>query len=278
MKSTLAEAGFVDVGGARLVYEMAGEGETLLLIHGGLANRGMWDDQFEHFSQEFHTIRFDLHGMGDSSSPPGPVSFHDDVRGLLTALGVERAHILGLSFGGRIAIDFALAYPRMVRSLTLVGSGLGGYPFSDALSARIEEADELLDAGDIAQGVELELRLWIDGPRRTPDQVDPVVRERVRAMNAANYQKDTSEMELREPEIPARERLEEIRVPTLILLGAEDVTDIAAIAEVLEREIPDASRTVIDGAAHHPNMEKPEEFNRLVLDFLQQYRDTERAE
>jgi pimeloyl-ACP methyl ester carboxylesterase len=133
---------------------------------------------------------------------------------------------------------------------------------------RIDEADEALDAGEIDRGVELELQLWIDGPNRRPEEVDARVRERVREMNGHNYREVAQEGVPRLPEVPAAQHLSEIAVPTLILVGDQDVPDMHAIADVLDAEIQDTERHVIQGAAHHPNMEQPEEFNRLVLDFL----------
>ena len=271
MSAQPSKGGFVDVPGARLAYEVAGEGEALLLIHGGLADRTMWDDQLGAFSERYRTIRFDMRGFGESTMSPGPFALHEDVRAVLAALGETQAHVLGLSLGGRVAIDFALTYPEMVRTLILAGSALGGYTFSESTMRQIDEADEALDAGDIPRGVELELRLWIDGPRRTPDQVDPAVRERVRAMNTRNYERASPEGEPQWPEPPAVSRLAEIEIPTLVIVGGGDVDDIHRIADLLVAEIPRSTKVVIPDAAHHPNMEKPEEFNRAVLNFLAEH-------
>jgi 3-oxoadipate enol-lactonase len=266
------ETDFVEIPGGRLAYDVAGAGEAVLFIHGGLAHRAMWDDQWDAFARHFRTIRYDMRGMGDSSPPDGPFAHHDDVWRLLDALGIERAHLIGLSFGGLVAVDAALAEPGRVRTLTLVASALSGQPFGDELMQRIDAADELLDAGDIDGGVELELQIWIDGPNRRPEQVDPVVRERSRAMNSHNYRLPPGAGSPQEPAAPARDRLHEITVPTLVLVGSEDVEDIHQIAGLLEREISNAQRVAIAGAAHHLPMEKPAEFNRVVLEFLLRHR------
>lgn len=261
-------SGFAEVNGAQLYYEEAGNGHPLLLIHGGLVHSGMWDDQFEAFARHFRAIRFDLRGFGRSSLPAGEYAFHQDLRGLLDTLNVGQAHVVGLSMGGKIAIDFALAYPERVTALVPVASALSGYQFSESTIRRIVEADERLEAGDIAAGVELENRLWVDGPARRPEMVDPGVRERVRAMNTANYQRaadDSIELDL---EPAAIDQLSEIGVPTLVVAGDQDVPDILAIAELLQRGIGGARLAIIPNTAHQLNMERPDEFNRIVLDFL----------
>ncbi len=112
--------GVASVNGARLYYEVAGGGFPLVLNHAGLANCRMWDDHIEVFAQHYRVIRWDFRGYGKSPMVPGPFSGRADLQGLLRALGVGRAHVLGLSLGGRIAIDFALEYPDMVAGLILV--------------------------------------------------------------------------------------------------------------------------------------------------------------
>jgi len=266
--TTRTISGFAEVNGAQLYYEEAGNGHPLLLIHGGLVHSSMWDDQFEAFTRHFQVIRFDLRGFGRSSPPAGEYAYHEDARGLLDALSVRQAHVIGLSMGGKIAIDFALAHPERVTALVPVASALSGYGFSESTVRRIVEADNLLEAGKIAAGVELENRLWVDGPARTPETVDPGVRERVRAMNTANYQRATDEGIELDLEPPAIDRLSEIGVPTLVIAGDQDVPDILAIAERLRRDIAGARLVIISDTAHQLNMEQPDEFNRIVLEFL----------
>jgi pimeloyl-ACP methyl ester carboxylesterase len=265
---TNTKTGFAEVNGARLYYEMAGEGHPLLLIHGGLADSRMWDDQFQMFAEHYRVIRYDMRGFGRSEIPAGEFAHHEDAYGLLKALGVERAHVLGLSFAGLVAIDLALTHPDVVDRLLLVGSALGGYGWSAETRQMMEEADAAFESGDLERAVEIELRWWIDGPRRTPEQVRPDVRERTREMNRHNWQIASDAGTPQELDPPAITRLAEIRAPTLIVVGDEDVADIHEIARLLERDIPQARTVHVASAAHHPNMEKPEEFNRLVMDFL----------
>ena len=265
--STLGSA---DVNGTRLYYEVAGEGHPLVLLHSGLTNCQMWDAQWETFAQHYRVIRCDARGFGWSRMPPEPFSPREDLSQLLRFLGVERAYLIGSSMGGYLAIDFALEHPEMVAALIPVGSGVSGEQPSNFLLERWKEIDAVAEGGDIARAVGLELQLWVDGPGRSPGAVNPAVREQVRRMNTENFAR-VSEQEQGQPqslEPPAIGRLGEIHAPTLVLVGDQDVPDKLASADLLARGIPGAQKVVLPGVAHLPSMEQPEQFNRLVLEFL----------
>src|SRR5579859_6499927 len=119
-------SGFAQVNGTRLYYEMAGEGYPLVLMHGGIMDNTMWDDQFEAFAQRYRVIRYDLRGFGQSDLPDGPEPFSmsKDLRALLAFLSIDRANLLALSMAGSIAIDFTLDFPALVNALVLVAPGV----------------------------------------------------------------------------------------------------------------------------------------------------------
>lgn len=269
------QKGFAEVNGTTLYYEIAGEGHPLVLNHGGLVDHHLWDDQFEEFARYFKVIRYDIRGFGASGmikSGMEPYSMERDLHSLLQFLGIEKTYVLGLSMGGALAIDFTLQYPEMVDALITVGAGLSGFtePDPEDLQAKFAEMDEAFKRGDIARSVEISLQIWTDGPYRTPDQVDPVVRERVRAMTTHNFSRgDDEDVQPLAMEPPAFAHLSEIRVPMLIIVGDKDVEIILKIANTLEQEVPGAKKVVIPNTAHHLNMEKPGEFNRAVIEFLE---------
>ncbi len=188
--STQIQTGYANVNGAKLYYEIAGEGHPLTLIHGGLVDRRLWDDQFDAFAQQYRTLRFDLRTFGNSSGPTdGDYSMVDDLYSLLEFLGIEKTYLMGLSLGGSIVIDFTLAHPEIVDALITVGAGVSGFEWpEDEESKKLEEMiDAALKARDFEKVVEIENSIWTDGPNRTPDQVNPTVRARVREMNLHNY-------------------------------------------------------------------------------------------
>jgi 3-oxoadipate enol-lactonase len=236
----------------------------------------LWDDQLGAFAQHFKVIRYDIRGFGKSgmlTSDTKPYSMEHDLYSLLQFLGVEKASILGLSMGGSLAINFTLQYPAMVEALITVGAGLSGFEQSEpdeTLKAKFAAMDEAYEAGNIARAVEISLQVWTDGPSRTPDQLDPQVRERIRAMTTYNWERgNDDDVQPQKMEPPAAGRLSEIHVPTLIMVGGQDVEFIQVIADTLEKGIAGAKKVVIPGTAHHPNMEKPEEFNQVVIEFLE---------
>ncbi len=273
-ESKSSERGFAQVYGTSLAYEVAGEGHPLVLIHGGLMDQSMWDDQFDVFAQQYRVVRFDLRGFGQSSIPaPGDqLSFHEDLFGLLTFLGIEKTYVLGLSMGGSTALDFTLAHPSMVDALVLVAPGMSGYnsSFSDAEETMGQQIELASNRGDYELATELETRMWVDGPDRKPEQVDPLVRKRVYEMNLRNYQR-LGDLQVPMPQRldpPASERLDEVKVPTLLIIGDKDVRGMFPIIDLLAQGVPNARKVIMPGVAHVPNMEQPQEFNRIVLDFL----------
>ncbi len=265
-----SRSSIVQINGTRFAYEVAGEGHPLVLIHGGLVDGRSWNDQFDVFAQHYKVVRYDARGFGDSEVPTQPYSDVEDLYNLLTFLHIEKTYVLGLSRGGSVALDFTLVHPEIVDGLVLSNSGLDGYQLSPENNALLEEVDAALERNDVAQAVELENRMWIDGPERTPDQVNATVRERVREMNTHNYiltlGKNVASPAEVEPQ--AISRLAEIQVPTLIIIGDKDVHDFIAISNLLVQSIVGAKKVVLPHVAHAPNMEKPEEFNQVVLNFL----------
>jgi 2-hydroxy-6-oxonona-2,4-dienedioate hydrolase len=269
----LQETGTAEINGARIYYEVAGEGEPLALVHAGIADSRMWEAQLAAFAERYRVIRHDMRGFGRTAMVEGPYSHHEDLRGLLDFLGVERAHLVGCSMGGGAVLDFALEYPQRAGNLILVGSAVGGFRPDFDPPRQWEELVAADEAGDLERISELEVQIWVDGPERSPEEVDATVRDLVREMNLIALKNEASGLgEEWEPEPPAADRLPDIQAPTLLIVGDEDQPRVFAAADLLERELPNARKVVMSGTAHLPNMERPEEFNRLVLDFLENYR------
>lgn len=255
-----------------LAYEAAGSGETLVLVHAGVADRRMWDPQWPAFAASHRVIRYDLRGYGESLPPTGPWSHHADLLGLIEELGIARAHLVGASVGAGIAVEAALAQPRAVGSLVLAapGGALYGGATEDLRSVWHDEV-EALDRGDLDAAVEVNLRAWVDGPDRAPDAVDPAIRAFVGAM-----QRDAFELPEWDPdgapeselEPPAHARLAEITCPTLIVVGEADQIATLEAANGLAADIPNAQLVSWPDTAHMLTLERPEEFGRFVLGFV----------
>ena len=264
--------GYADVNGAKLYYEVVGEGRPLVFLHAGIANMHMWDDQARAFRDRYRVIRFDHRGFGQSSAPAGPASIADDVYGMLTFLNVDQAYVVGCSMGGGAALDFTLAHPEMVDGLVLVGPGVSGAPFEDddATKALEEEMVAAANVGDFDKANELEMREWVDGVGRTPDQVNPSFRAKASAMNRALYDHhdELNAIEWQRADPPAYPRLESVTTPTLVIVGDRDLSGIQQAVDALAARIPGARKVVMHDTAHLPSMELPDQFNQILGDFL----------
>lgn len=267
---TDSQSGAVEVGGARLAYDIAGAGPPLALIHAGIADRRMWDELMPLLSAHHQVVRYDTRGFGGSHTEAVEYSNRDDLRALLTHLEIERTAVLGISRGGSIAIDFTLEYPELVTALIPVAAGLAGYDVepTPAEAAMWEEAERLEAARDWDALDEFEMDVWVEGPGQPRGRAPEAIRTAVSRMNRALYDEHTTEPTPRPLDPPAALRLGEIDVPTLVIVGDLDTSDTQATAVELERRIPGARRVVFPGTAHMVPMERPVAFTRTVLDFL----------
>jgi pimeloyl-ACP methyl ester carboxylesterase len=232
----------------------------------------MWDPQWESYLPLHRVIRSDLRGFGRSPIGPGVFSHARDLIELLDQQGVQKASFVGVSMGGRVALEVALARPELVEALVLVGAGFPGHDWSAEMNAADAAEMEALERGDIDAAVEVCMCTWVDGPRRKPEDVDPAVRARVAEMQRRAYELQMPVWETAEEEplvSDLSDRLGEIGAPTLVLVGEEDLPDMHEIANRLERELPNTQRASIADTAHVPSLERPREFDQLVLPFLQ---------
>jgi 3-oxoadipate enol-lactonase len=258
-----------------LYAEVAGEGSNVVLVHAGICDSRMWDPQWDAFPATHRTVRYDLRGFGRSPLPPQPYSHGRDLIALLEQLGIQQAILVGASLGGRVALEVAVAHPEVADALILADAALPGFAWSDELRASWAEEDAAVERGDLDAAVEVNLRTWVDGPRRPTTTVDSAVREHVRQMQRRAFELQLPVWEDAEEELLVSDlerRLAEVRAPTLVVVGEEDVPDFQQIAAQLAREIPSAQHAVIPNAAHLPSLERPAAFNELVLRFLAQDR------
>lgn len=253
---------------------MAGDGPAVVLLHAGVGDRRLWDAQAEALAERYRVVRPDARGFGETPLPGRPFSYVEDVRALIDHLGLGPVALVGNSFGGKIAIDFALTHPDLVKALVLVAPALGGFEGSPELDAFDEEEEALLDSGRIEEAVELNLRTWLDGSGRGAAPVSPEARERVAGMQRQSFEVMIAAYEgSPEPgpvswaEPPAATRLGEISVPTLVAGCAYDQPDFRRLAELVAAGIPGAEHVILD-TAHLPSVEQPDEVNRHLLGFL----------
>lgn len=271
---TQADEGFCEVPGGSLYYQTAGSGPAVLLIHAGIADLRMWDDQVPALAERYQVVRFDCRGFGRTRSEPVAFSNRQDVAALLDHLGVQRVAVVGCSRGGMVGLDFALEHPTRVAALGWVCSGISGWQPPDELftpeDIALYEAMEAAEAaGQHARVAELDVRLWVDGLREREGRADPGVRQKVYEMALNNY--TTALVEGLQPQPldpPAAGRLTELILPVLALVGDLDGPATAAAANQLALGAPNVRVEHFADCAHLPNMEQPERFNALLRGFL----------
>jgi 3-oxoadipate enol-lactonase len=256
-----------------IAYDREGpRGELpVVLLHAGVADRGMWDPIWPDLTRERDVVRVDMRGFGDSTArPAGPVSHPADVADTLLEMGVDRCHVVGASFGAGVAVEVALLRPAAVASLVLAAPG--GSLLADMtpdLRAFSDAERTALENGDLDAAVEANLSWWVEGPSRSADQVDPSVRGQVRRMQRRAFEvtADWDSVEVQELDPPALDRLSEIKVPVLVLVGGVDLDAVRDAARRVVAGIPGARRVDWPHTAHLPSLEDPVAFADLLREW-----------
>ena len=269
------------VGDIEIYYEEHGHGDPLLLIMGLAADSTAWMFQIPDFARNYRTIAYDNRGVGRTSKPIGPYSIHQmaaDALGLLDALGIDRAHVLGVSMGGMIAQELVLRHPERVRSLVLACT----YPEPDE-SVEMQRAFVVNQfGGTVSASGEVQVDLSTVNPMMFLQHLLPTVFNQefidrelpklLQVFSGALQYGFSMEAILGQVAAvmghQATDRLHRITAPTLVITGDADRLVSPANSDVLAREIPGAKLVRIEGGSHGFNFETPERFNREVLEFL----------
>ncbi len=269
--ATVGESGFLEIDGGRLYYEVEGDGHPLLLIHGGLGSLRMWDGQVPAFAERYRVIRYDTRGLGRTETDDVEFSNRADAAAVLDHLGAASAYVVGQSRGGMIALDFLLEFPERVDAFVSVASGVGGYEAqlpAGTDEPPWEEMESLWEAKDWERLAELETQVWVDGWGQPPTRIDPRLRSQLLEWILSSYRAGKAEGKPQPLEPPAAQRLQEVRVPTLVLTGDADEPGGLAAGRHLAASVAGARLVELAGVAHMIQLEQPQRFNRVVLEFL----------
>ena len=259
------ETTFAEVNGTRLSYEIQGMGPSLVLISGANLDSRLWDEQFWRPRRTLSGCSLRSPGSRKVGPSAGTVfSLRRSVRAL-KLLGIESTHVIGFSFGGGVALDFTVAHPEMAESLILIAPGLSSW--KDELAPVLAELSQLAAEEGASKAVEM---LLADPSMPTAEQVE--ARQQMSEILEDSPQLFDSgfaylrSMEPLDP--PAEERLQEIEVPTLLIVGKRDHPGIHENVNALQEGIEGARKVLIMGVGHMVSLEHPEELRRIVLDFL----------
>jgi pimeloyl-ACP methyl ester carboxylesterase len=257
----------ISIDDTRIYFDDVGRGETLVFLHAGLGDRRMFANQLAHFQDRYRVIAIDMRGFGESLRTAAPYKASADVIAVLDACRIDSAHLIGVSMSSRIAAEVALEYLDRTQSLILVATMMGTTP-SAWMYSIWTEITALLEQGEIDEANERLIQMWIDGPNRKPDEVEPTFRAQASQMNRELLTRsDTAETEV-PVEPPASERLADLRVPLAIIWGTADIAEVLDAGRTLTVQFPQAFSRAIAGAGHLPQMERPAEFNAALDAFL----------
>jgi 3-oxoadipate enol-lactonase len=265
----LERSEFFVVKDTQLYYEVKGKGESLLLIHGLPIDSGMWDDQFDELSNYFKVIRFDLAGYGKSGVHDEDYSLIEDIKSLLDYLNIKRTSIIGFSVGGQISLDFSVQYPEMVESLILASTGLNGWStFSREREEFNQELNSYYQNYEKEKAINLMTKGWVAGPFRTLENINEEVRDQFSKMVNNTFSKQRGKGSLQASTIKVMDNLDKIHFPTLLITSEFDFPEFNEIASFFNSKIKGSKIVMISGTAHMLNMERPNEFNEAVINFL----------
>jgi 3-oxoadipate enol-lactonase len=248
-----------------LHVEVAGSGPPIVFSHDGLTDSGSWDAQVDAFAPDHRVIRWDRRGYGRSPRPEAQYSSLDDLVALLREHADAPATLVGCSFGSMVTVHCALEYPDLVGAVVLVGPLVTGLPVTEHFNTRGGRgaADHTASDADL-------ITYWTEDPWFTAE-ANTAARDRLRTMITASPQNLRPPIHLeRIPDRLALGHLGEIGVPTLIVVGGQDIADVHAHSGALEAGIVDSTRVVLAGSGHLPHMEVPDAFNQVLRDFLAQ--------
>jgi 3-oxoadipate enol-lactonase len=263
--------GYINCLDSKIYYEEVGTGEAMVLAHGGYLDSRMWDEQFLYFAnQGYRVIRFDSYAHGKTIDGVNTPFLHEIVQSLLDSLSIKKANLVGLSMGGVTLIEFALECPQYINKMVLVSTGINGYKWEkDKLFIlNLRKQIEYINNQDTLNAAEMFLKSWTDGPYRDPEDVPAAIRLKNKQMILERFKNHGLRKNALRSRPKATKRYKSINCPVLIILGEKDMASIHDISNMLKDGIENSKMETIKGSAHMVNMEYPERFNSLVLEYL----------
>jgi pimeloyl-ACP methyl ester carboxylesterase len=259
----------IEQGLASLVCNVEGTESSIVLLHAGVADRRSWAGVQRVLASTHRTIAYDRRGFGDTRYDREPFSHVSDLAAVVERFGAEGVVLVGNSIGGALAIDFALEHPEKVRALVLVAAAVSGASPLDVdtdQEASIEAEIEAAEAdGDLEEVNRLEAWLWLDGGGQAEGRVGGAERALFLDMNRVALNAPDPGPAVDTP--PAFDRLHELSIPVLLLVGDLDISYMHELARIMTERLPHARSMRIPGLAHLPQMEQPELIAGLIAGF-----------
>ena len=269
MAAGAARAEMADVDGGQLYYETCGKGsQAIVLLHDGVINSASFDDMWPILCRDFRVVRYDRRGYGKSPAAKAPYSPQDDLAAVMAAAKLDRASLVGFSFGGGLAVSYTVQHPEQVERLVLSGTVLNGFRPTKTFSDHVTRIMMPMIIGNMdAVVANAEKSGWVMAPDH------PEAKAKALAILKASPQDLRHQMH--DPikgwpsDLP---RLPGLQVATLIMTGDHDIADNQATSGAAQALIPGSRRIVIDDAGHLMQLEHPREVAELIADFVRKGR------
>lgn len=262
----MTETGYKEITGSRIYYERTGEGDPMIFLHADTLDSRQWEEQFKYFSNRYHVVRYDMRGFGKSDIPSSePYSFAEDLNLLMEELSLQKAHLVGLSLGGAEILNFARVHPQKTISLVLADSGINGDGFERSFKDSIKVVIDLARMGELAKARREWTNLSFFDVSRDNTKVWQKVEQMINDTSCYRWYGNNQPTALKPPAV---ERLSEIHIPTLVIVGEHDIPDFQRKAQLLHKGIQDSELFTLPRAGHLSNMDNPNAFNLAVDTFL----------
>ncbi len=263
------KSGYVTITGSKIYYEITGSGGPIIFIHADTLDTRQWQSQVERFSSKYQAITYDIRGMGKSDLPAqGAYSFSEDLYQLMEKLNIQSAHLVGLSLGAAIAIDFTLTHQDKVLTLTLADAGISGDGFEEEFLSEIGKVVTFAKHMQLNETRKSWADLHIFDYSRSNPEVWDNVTKMVQDTSCYRWYGDNQPINISPVAV---ERLSELKIPTLIMVGEYDIPDFQRKAQLLHEKIVNNKLVVIPSAGHLSNLDNPEFFNTQLASFLKEY-------
>ncbi|MFF4056051.1 alpha/beta fold hydrolase [Streptomyces sp. NPDC001668] len=264
-----SELSFFASADGNIAYLDTGTGDPVVLLHSGYVDHRLFEAQIPALAAGHRVLAVDIRGHGWTANASKPFRWADDLADLLRHLDVGPAVLVGVSMGGAVAGDTAIEYPELVRGIVLSGASVSDFEYTDEVTRKsVAESQRMLYSGDIEGWLKVFLGA-VAGPFRGTGEVDPRILDHLREMALHTVAKHTvGEKNWHVPMTDTWARVPKIDVPVLTVNGTLDSPDLLADAERYAATAQNGRSVLVEGTSHFPNLEKPEEFNAIVLDFL----------
>lgn len=274
-KEAKSTEGYIKAGNLQVYYQQTGEGDPLVLVHAGLQNSSMWDEQVDEFSKKYKVITIDLPFHGKTIGTDTTILAKEVVKTVLDSIQLKTVSIAGLSLGAAVVQDFVIAYPNRVNKVILLSAGINGYekdhPVDSVTAAWYPKFSAALSNKDTAKAALEFAKTWGEGIDQKGDSLAKPASKFVYQTTLATLRKHQLKGWPNLQDSPtAYDEVKTIKKLLLIIHGDKDLPFINETSMFLEKAIPGAKRLLLKGAAHMLNLEQPVEVNHAILNFLEE--------